>query len=523
MYDDLSPGKHLVLDHHTIADTYRLKRRVHRPARDPVDPVFYSEKSWEGESLSVFNVEYDVDSRRYRMWYGIHNSKIARRRQELKPGMAGNIGAPQPAYLCYAESSDGVHWERPALGIYEDDAGPNNICFKGHSAAQGCGVLHRPDAPPDERYVLANLDWLSLTSGGVCLAYSADGIHWAYKEPKPVVFGESDTFNNIAYDPVRGVYLLYLRGWHTAAVGWLIDWVGGPGRRMVRRPPSDDVDLRRDDPTVSPDQPRWEFIRHHGRIKNERRRVSCSQSADLVHWSEPQIIITPDELDTNDLYGLPVFRYADYFFGQLWVYDDDEQETSDVELAFSRDGLNWSRLPDRPKFIAHGQSGDRDGFMVRCAQAPVIAGDDMYVYWTGHDRPHDDDAWIDEPPAGFIEGRPPVVYRGRLRIDGFISLSADRRLGALITRPFRCQSDRIVINAATYGGEVRAELVEPDPHEVRGKQIEGFEAKDFDVFRADSTAHPLSWRGNSDLSSLRGRRLMLRMSMYHTDLYSITL
>lgn len=519
MYADLPPGKHLVLDHHTIADTYRLKRRVHQPARDPATPVLCADKPWEGESLNVFRVDHDPATGRYRMWYGIRKSAIAQKRAQQNPPGAGNFGSPQPSYFCYAESNDGIHWDKPGLGIYEDEAGPNNICFKGHSGANGCGILYRPDAPADERYVLANLDWISLTNGGVCLAYSADGVHWAYKEPnEPIVFGESDTFNNIVYDPARGMYVVYLRGWHAAAVDWIIEWVGGPGRRMVRRPQANDSD-----PTASGDQARWEFIERHGRIKNQRRRVACSQSPDLVNWTEPKIIITPDELDTNDLYGLAVFPYADYFLGQLWIHDDDEAETSDVELAFSRDALNWSRLPDRPKFIPRGRSGDPDGFMVRTAQSPVVVGDDIYVYWTGHERPHDDDSWIDETPDDYIEGRPPAVFRGRLRMDGFISLNADRRLGALITQPFTCQSDQVLINAATYGGEITAELVEPDPREVRGKPIEGFEAKDFDVFRSDSIAHPLSWGGNSDLSALRGRRLMLRMSMYHADLYSITL
>jgi len=522
MYTDLSPGKHLVLDHHTIADTYRLRRIVHQPTRDPVEPVLCAEAPWEGESLHVYRVAHDADRDCYRMWYSIHHGETARKRHEMKPGMAGNIGEPQPAYLCYAESRDGISWERPDLGIYEDEAGPNNICFKGHSAAGGCGVLYRPEAPADERYILANLDWFSVTSGGVCLAYSSDGIHWVYRKREPIIFGESDTFNNMVYDPVRGVYLIYLRGWHTAALGWIVDWVGGSGRPMRRRPFAEDVDLRRDTSEDSPDQPRWEFIQEHGTIKNERRRVAYSESDDLEHWSEPQIIITPDELDTSDLYGLAVFRYADYFLGQLWVHDDDEEETIETELAFSRDGRSWSRLPDRPKFIPRGQPGDRDGFMVFPAQAPVVVGDDVYVYWTACDRPHDSGSWLDGPPADFVEGRPPVVYRGRLRMDGFISLRADRRLGALITRPFTLESDRILINAATYGGEVKAELVEPDPQEVRGRRIEGFAAKDCDVFRADSIAHPLSWCGSSDLSSLRGRRLMLRMSMYHADLYSIT-
>jgi len=43
------------------------------------------------------------------------------------------------------------------------------------------------------------------------------------------------------------------------------------------------------------------------------------------------------------------------------------------------------------------------------------------------------------------------------------------------------------------------------------------------VFRGDSLAHRLSWNGRSDLSALKGRRLMLRMSLYHADMYSFTL
>ena len=250
---------------------------------------------------------------------------------------------------------------------------------------------------------------------------------------------------------------------------------------------------------------------HPAGHKNPCRRIAYSESQDLKNWTESQIILTPDELDTDDFYGMLPFRYADYYLGQLMIHDDVEAETLDIELAFSRDGVAWSRLPDRPKFIPTGEPGDPDGYMVIPAQEPVVVGDDIYLYWAGYGLPHD------------IGNGTGAAYRGRLRMDGFVSLSADRRLGALITRPFVLQSDRILINAATHGGEIVAELVEPDDHEIRGRPIEGFTAEDFDVFRGDSVAHKLSWRGKSDLSALRGRRLMLRMSLYHADIYSFTL
>src|SRR5690606_11579701 len=99
--------------------------------------------------------------------------------------------------------------------------------------------------------------------------------------------------------------------------------------------------------------------------------------------------------------------------------------------------------------------------------------------------------------------------------------------GALVTRAFTLENNRILMNAAAHTGEIVAELVEPyhtrtggDP---AGKPIEGYTAADFDVFRGDALAHELSWRGSSDLSPLRGRRLMLRMSLTMAQIYSLTL
>ena len=89
------------------------------------------------------------------------------------------------------------------------------------------------------------------------------------------------------------------------------------------------------------------------------------------------------------------------------------------------------------------------------------------------------------------------------------------------------QSDSIAINAATYRGEIRYELVEPD-HEAergdtKGKPITGFTSDDCDVFCGDDTSHTLSWRGSSDLSTLRGKRLMLKMALTHADIWSFVL
>jgi hypothetical protein len=483
MFPDLKPGKHLVLDNVSVADTYMLRRTVHQPRREPAESVLKTTEPWEGDAALAGSVVYDRSERTWKQWYIAFDPVLAEQRKKLGRSKHGNVGEPQPFYLCYATSTDGIVWDKPKLGIH----GPNNICFKGASGVNSGSLLFRPDAPtPQQRFVLANCEWRSMNIGGIYIATSADGIHWSYPTDtdRPVIHGESDCINSLAWNAERGVYMLYLRGWHAAAVGWIKDWVAGPGI-----------------PTT-------------GRVKNTRRRVAYSESVDLIRWSEPQVIFSPDEHDPNDFYAMGVFPYADHFLGQLWVYDDSAAETIDVELAWSRDGVTWSRHPDRPKFIPLGEKGAPDGYLVQPAHAPVVTDDAIYFYICARGgQPHDSGKTL----------RRCEIFRAKLRTDGFVSLDADRRLGALITRPFTLANDKITINAATQGGRIAAELVEPYAREPEGKPIDGFGKNDFDAFEGDSTAHALTWRGRSDLRALRGRRVMLRMSMYHAQLYSFTI
>ena len=466
MYPDLKAGTHLVLDNTTIADSYRLRRRVHPPIRDPQAPVLVPEEPWEGLSVTPLHVIFDGARGVWRMWYQAHDPKLEEERRKLGRSKYGNVGEPQPIYCCYAESADGLRWDRPSLGIYGD----TNVVFKGYSYVAGNTFLHRPEAPEPERWLMVNCEWFSEQKGGIYIAYSPDGLHWRYPGEEPLIHGESDTWNCIVWNPERRVYMLYMRGWHCAAVNWPALGKGNP-----------------------------------------RRRVNYSESADLKHWTEPRQILTPDELDTNDFYGLQVFRYGDTWLGQLWIYDDDDGETIEIELIWSRDGVHWSRLPDRQRFITHGRPGDPDGYMVIPAQQPVVLADRLVHYYTGHPNPHG------------VPGRTSFSFRATLRLDGFVSMDAGLQPGALVTRPFILQGDSITINAAAPYGEIVAELSEPYYHEPEGRPVEGFTAKDFDVFHGDAVAHTLSWRGKTDASALRGRRLMLRMMLKRAQIYSFTI
>jgi len=468
MFQDLKPGKHLVIDNFSIADTFRLKRTIHKPQKDPIEPILMADKPWE-TAVIAGKILFDEEKRLWRMWYVAHDRDAEKTRKTLGKSKYGNVGEPQSFFLCYAESNDGIHWIKPSLDVYPG----TNICFKGYSDVVNSTILYRPDAPDENRkYVLVNRDWYSDQIGGIYIAFSTDGIHWKYADTKPVIHGESDCNNACVYNPERDVYMLYMRGWHTAAAGWN----NGKG--------------------------------------NQRRRVTYSESRDLKNWTEPEVVLSPDELDTNDFYGISVFRYANAYMGMLWVYDDDVFETIDVELCWSRDGIRWERHPERPKFIETEEKGRIGGYMVYPAQEPVIHDNNLYIYINAHSRfphNHQPETWEN------------TVYRTKLRIDGFVSLDAGCQMGNLITRPFILESDKITINAATQGGYIIAELAEPYWFDPKGKIIDGFSADDFDIFTNNSTCHTLSWRGNSNLSKLRGKRIMLRMALVHSQIYSFTI
>ena len=340
MFPNLLPGTYLLFDNDAIADTYRLRRILHSPQREPLEPILLPRQQWEGDGPAPLHVLFDEEREVFRMWYGVQDPQKGAI-QKARTGY--HLGSPQRQYVCYAESRDGINWQRPDLKIYKDDEAGNNICFKGFSQAAG-NILHRPDAPAAQRFLMPCNDWRDVGVGGIYIARSEDGLHWEYSPQEPLIFGHSDTRNCLAYNAELGVFMLYLRAWHGAAVG-------------------------------------WPQIEKH----NPRRRIAYSESKDLKTWSEPQIILTPDELDTIDLYGLQVFRWHNYFLGQLWFYDDDEKETIEVELVWSKDGFHWSRLPERPKSLSPG-----DGeYLMLSAQQPVAIGDEMLHYFAAQDSPHD--------------------------------------------------------------------------------------------------------------------------------------
>lgn len=471
---NIGTRKQLLVDDYVVEDTWNLERRIIRPAKHHANPVLVADRPWEhsnrpgqrNKGLHGNSVLYDADEGLFKLWY--NSSHFVH--------WNGPEDNTYTYWIGYATSRDGLVWEKPDVGLFEfGGSTANNVVLTGEWWAT-CGTVLKEDREPDpaRRYKLLYTDIFGVRSPetlvaqaragalrpGVCIAWSPDGVRWTPHAGNPVIDGESDTMNTVFWDERLQRYVLYLR------------------------------------PPV-----------YAGRWK---RRVARAESADLLRWSFPETVVTPDELDPVEVYGMPVFPYEGLYFGLLQIYYSDTSMTIDAQLAFSRDGKRWDRLPARPPFIErgieHGQAREFDCGMV-FPLPPVRVGDELWFYYTGHNVLHND--------TGAQES---AVGLATLKRDRFIARRPVRPTeGALVTRAFRCAGDDLEINACAANGRLQVEVLTES-----GAVIDGFGRRECAAFAGDALAHAVRWNG-AGLSRLRGRTIRLRFSLSEADLYAFQL
>ena len=98
MYD---PDLHLFVDDDRIHQIINLRRVLNRPAFTP-EPVVQGDAEWElGCGIVAWGSVIREEDGRLRLWYQL------------------NDYANRQVANAYAESSDGIHWEKPELGLDE--------------------------------------------------------------------------------------------------------------------------------------------------------------------------------------------------------------------------------------------------------------------------------------------------------------------------------------------------------------------------------------------------------------------
>ena len=162
-------------DNVSIAFTRSLQLELHQPEKFGRNPVVArgprSEPDHWGVQFygSVIRVEG-----KFRMWYAALD------------GARGEQAEQNPAFwrVAYAESSDGIHWVKPKLGLVEYHGNrDNNLCLvEPVMGPINVKVLYEPDDPdPARRYkMIGHVYWLKgKTRHGTLVPFaSADGLRW---------------------------------------------------------------------------------------------------------------------------------------------------------------------------------------------------------------------------------------------------------------------------------------------------------------------------------------------------------
>ena len=474
----------LFVDNCLLECTYGLTRRWHKPVRRRDTPLITQDRPWEQTlyfTYSNYCVIKDPEDGLVKCWY-----------EDL--GLINGEGHPWKTRVLYAESKDGIHFQKPALDIcmidgrrtnvvmgYVEGMKPSELNPWADVGVHSNGIVIDPfPTAPDERF---RTMFTRATFGGNLgirgtsgCAHSADGIHWKeYDEPP--VFGRSGghlgDVSCIHYD--HGALLFVQNTRHGALY-------------MVAEAP------------YTPKFSRWfpPYYPHRPDLMN-KRRVYQTRSHDFIHWMDPIPVSVPDdEIDSLDEahYGMQQFHVGGMHFATLGVlrYVDNEME---VRLLFSRDGLHFKPTDRGGAFLAPRGEGCWDAHVVSITSQPVEMGDEWWFYHGGTSSHHD---WWIGPPEGIDE---PEVYDperhvrfglglAKLRKEGIASLDGSRqREGYVITRPVMSTGERLMVNArCRTGGSIRVELLDLNNQPMGNCTLEAC-----DPFIGDSTSHTMTWDG----------------------------
>ncbi|MBT3379013.1 MAG: hypothetical protein HN742_11870 [Lentisphaerae bacterium] len=478
---DLGSRLELFVDDHAVE---RIEGdallRLHQPI--PRERVLTHDAPWEGTGSGYHTVIYDGDL--YRLYY---------RGWHLEVDGASLRSNRHPPYACLALSTDGIHWEKPELGIV-DFRGPtaNNIILEGvgmHNFAPFLDV--NPNCAGDARFkALAG----TKAEGGLFLFASPDGVHWSMVAEDPVITdGAFDSQNVAFWDSELGKYRAY---WRFFTGGGTSGKVWAPkGVRAIRTAVSDDLFHWTDQEDLTyVDSPADEHLYTNQVFSyNRAPHIQIGFPTRYVDRGWSEVMRALPDCENREVRAVPEERLGTAITEGLLMAGRDGVTFKRWNEAFLRPG------PERPGTWSYGHQYIACNVVETASSLPG-APPELSLY-------AGEDYWI---------GSGSAVRRYSLRLDGFVSVSAPMSGGSLLTKPVTFEGRCLELNLATSAaGSVRVELQRPD-----GTAIDGFALSDCQDVFGDAIARKVTWTGGEDVSALQGEPVRLCFELRDADLYA---
>ncbi len=435
------------------------------------NPVLQPEDPSAFDGARVFNSGTVMrEAGKFRMWYG-------------------GMGSPDPNkpwwHWCkwgYAESDDGMRWQRVDLGkAYPPDA--NSIP---EVRAYMVNILREPDSvDPEMRYKQLEVY----------------GLHY-----------ERELAQAGQVDPSDGSY--HGRLWFSPdGVNWDSEsiQVETPSRRFLTFVPTS---LMRDDD--EPD-PRMRYKAYgFTSMTRCRRTVALMCSADgRTWWMHPEnSVIEPEDRGFpwvpsgpfSHAHDPAVFKYAGYYLA-FYQYLDDPLGGG-IEMAVSRDGVDFKLVFGEHTVIPRGGPGEWDrGLLV--ASTPVVHNNRIFLYYGGSDYRHESDGPFDAAKEDAMKICGGLAI---LREDGFscLRINEESEDGFLETIPLELPNVplQIILNADCGDGHIVTELADA----ATGIPLPGYAFADCHPLQEDGTALAVRWAQNQFITPRLPLRIRIKLT-----------
>ena len=404
------------------------------------------------------------------------------------------------AGLLLSQSTDGIHWERPGLGLVEYESSKDNslVAFVHPAPDDSPRAMHfdgfrafvddNPACPPEERIkAVANVD------DHLRVYASPDGFRFRMLGILPIRAQNPgtpfDSINTLFWDKNIGKYRAYVRDYYSPSN------------------PADGIWIRAISGTESgelfPESGKWP--------KAQYLRYDTPNA-----WQMYINSIMPYERADHILVGFP----SRYVIRQEWTDNYDELcgreerlkragenrdhrlglSVSDTLFMMSRDGLNFTRYreafirpgPEHPKNWVYGSVYFSNGLFVTQPAHPGC--DPEFSFYCIENRFFPD---------------PPEAWRYTIRLDGFASRTGVYPESNLVTKPFIFEGRDLYVNFSTSAyGHMRFRLKDMDGHGISSCETFG-----------DSTDRRVRFDGN--VGDFAGRPVVLSVNMFDADLYSV--
>jgi len=460
--------RYLVLDSRIIEATENAELKLGSIKKDPRNPLFKEDKPWEPRYDNVYaNVIHDEQDGLYKCWYSpfiIDERTTSTPEAERNPSDHDYMRVKpngREMGVCYAVSKDGIHWEKPELGLVEFDGNKkNNIVMRGYhfrgvfTGPHGAGVfkdLHESD--------LAKRYKMFFKGSKMAVAFSPDGLHWNLPVECPEINAHGDTHNNAFWAPGLGKYI-------------------GITRLKYGRP--------------------------------SIRQVAWTESPDFINWTKAKVVLegVKSRLQTHDMV---VFPTGGVYIGLLGMMDFPNAKSNfhtrqHVELAWSPDSRQWHRIQPGTPFIRHSPAEKEVyGKMpydwgTIFASAPIFRENDIQIYYGACD-------WY------FFDWRKGYLALATLRPDGWAGYEQTVRSkpAFITTTPVVCAGDELQLCADVQkNGYVKVMLFDKDNKEwLQSKSI-----------KQTVTDAVVKWQQGFSIKNAKGKDIRLKFELKNAKLYS---